>query len=216
MKLFINKNKLVMANIDEFLQLISSCSTLFYEAMNDYFSNNFSSFDSHVKEVSIIEHKADDLLKIIKHDLYAFMLIPDTRGDVFRFMNDLDTIIDYSKQLLVQLSIQRPKFPPSLIEKIDEVLGETVQLMEFVIEASSIFFSQPTLVEKKVKAIFSCEENIDSMEELIEREIFSEKLSLTLAERLQLTQFCQKICSISDLGEDIARDLVIFALKRMV
>jgi predicted phosphate transport protein (TIGR00153 family) len=184
--------------------------------MNDYFSNNTASFDLHVKQVSKIEHEADDLLKIIKHDLYAFMLIPDTRGDVFRFMNDLDTTIDYSKQLLVQLSIQKPQFPKMLIEKVDEVLTETVQIMEYVIEASLIFFSQPSLVEEKVKAIFVCEERIDSMEEKIERAIFSDKLSLTLAERLQLTQFCQKISSISDLGEDIARDLVIFALKRMV
>lgn len=216
MRLFTGKNKMLMSNIDSFLQLIGDSSTYFHKALESYLSSDENTFTEYLKKVSVIEHEADELLKKVKHDLYAFMLIPDTRADVFRFINDLDNIIDSSKQLLVQLSIQRPLFSPSLSDGIISLVTVNCESMEALIETASVFFRQPSLVENRALAVIRCEEKVDAIGERIEREIFSLESSYSLSEKMQLSQFNRQICSLSDLAEDIARDLIIFALKRMV
>ena len=100
-----------MASISEFLACVTFGGEILKNSIEEYLVSNDELFSLSVKKIRTVEHEADEILKKVKHDLYAYLLIPDTRSDVDRLLNGLDDFIDAAKQLLVLLSIERPLLP---------------------------------------------------------------------------------------------------------
>lgn len=216
MQVFTNKSKELMDNIEEYLCHVTTASLHFEKATKDYLANRIDKFDERRKEVSQIERKADDDLKVVKYKLYAFMLIPDTRGDVFKLMDDLDDVIDYTKQVLLELSIEKPDFPEFITKEIFLMIEDSVRAVDSLIHAVRALFSQTKMVEDYVNKVAFYEHEIDRLVEQVNRRIFSSTEINELAKKMQLRRFVERIASLSDISEDISKNLLIYTVKRMV
>lgn len=216
MQVFANKSKELMENIECYLTQVTSASLHFDEAMKDYIAGRMEQFDERIGAVSTIEREADAELKVVKYKLYAFMLIPDTRGDVFMLMDDLDDVIDYTKRLLLELSMEKPVFPAFIRDDLLLMCGDSVKAVESLMLAVRALFSQTKLVEEHVNRTVFYEKEVDRIEESLIRRVFASSELPDLACKMQIRDFCTRIASLSDISEDISKNLLVYAVKRMV
>jgi len=216
MHVFTNKSRELMEDIEEYLEQITSASLHFGEAMKDYISDRHESISDRIEKVIELERKGDEDLKEIKYKLYAFMLIPDTRGDVYMLMDDLDDILDYIKGLLLELSIEHPDFPETMIENLLLMCEYSTKAVESLMLAVRALFNQTKLVEEHVYKVAFYEREVDSLEEALIRHIFNTDDVGQLAQKMQIRDFCVRIASLSDISEDISKNLLVYAVKRMV
>ncbi len=216
MQIFTNKSKELMANIEGYLLYVTNASLFFEEAMKDYFAGRMDKFEERRKEVALIERKADDELKAVKYNLYAFMLIPDTRGDVFKLMNDLDNLIDFSKRLLLELSIEKPAFPDFIMDDMFRISEASAKAVSCLVTGVRAFFSHTRLVEEHVNKVVFYEKEADKLEEQIKRKAFASEELQELSRKVQIRYFTERIALLSDIAEDISKNLLIYTVKRMV
>ena len=205
-----------MEDIERYLEQITTASLHFGEAMKDYLAKREEAFTERIHKVTEIEREGDEDLKDIKYKLYAFMLIPDTRADVYMLMDDLDDIIDYIKRLLLELSLEHPSIPIEIQEKILLMSEHSTKAVESLMLAVRALFKQTKLVEEHVYRVEFYEKEVDALEESLIRQIFASSAIADLATKMQLRDFCMRIASLSDISEDISKNLLVYAVKRMV
>ena len=109
-------------------------------SIEEYLVSNDELFSLSVKKIRTVEHEADEILKKVKHDLYAYLLIPDTRSDVDRLLNGLDDFIDAAKQLLVLLSIERPLLPEAAVTNFRTISELTCLSSSHLAQAGGCLF----------------------------------------------------------------------------
>lgn len=216
MQVFTNKSKELMGDIERYLEGITAASLHFGEAMKDYIHGRQGAFDERIQKVTEIERKGDDDLKDIKYKLYAFMLIPDTRGDVYMLMDDLDDILDYIKRLLLELSMENPEFPECIRENLLLMAEYSTKAVESLMLAVRSLFNHTKAVEEHVYRVEFYEKEVDGLEEQLIRFVFQSADIPLLANRMQIRDFCGRIASLSDISEDISKNLLVYAVKRMV
>jgi len=203
-----------MASISEFLACVTSGGEILKNSIEEYLVSNDELFSLSVKKIRTVEHEADEILKKVKHDLYAYLLIPDTRSDVDRLLNGLDDFIDAAKQLLVLLSIERPLLPEAAVTNFRTISELTCLSSSHLAQAADAYFSYPQEVIQKVQQVIVCEKNIDMLQEETLDVLFNGIPSLDLAQKTHITRFLDLLCSLSDLCKEVGKDLMISALKR--
>ncbi len=216
MQIIDNKSKELLSHIDGSLNYLSTASLHFREAMQDYLGKRMDKFEERRKEVNELERKADDMLKEVKYELYAYMLIPDTRGDVYKLMDDLDDVIDFIKDVLLELSIEKPDFPDFLREDYNRLSEYSAKAVSALVKAVRAFFSQIKAVDDQVNKVIFYEKEADKLEEAIRRQIFENSELTDLALKTQYRRFTERITRISDISEDIAKNVLIYAIKRKI
>lgn len=203
-----------MASISEFLSCVTSGGNILKRSIEEYLVSNDELFSLSVKRIRTIEHEADEILKKVKHDLYAYLLIPDTRSDVDRLLNGLDDCIDATKQLLVLLSIERPVLPEAVVTNFRTISERTCLSSNHLAQAADAYFSYPQEVIQKVQQVIFCEKEVDTLQEETLDVLFNGIPSLSLAQKTHITRFLDLLCNLSDLCEEVGKDLMISALKR--
>ncbi len=216
MQMFRNKSKELLNHIDGCLGYVTEVSLHFEEAMKDYLQGRMEPFEKRLLEVADIERKADDALKAVKYELYAFMLIPDTRADVYKLMDDLDDVIDFSKDLLMELSIEKPIIPGFLREDIMRLSEVSSKAAGALVKAVRAFYNEMKSVEDQVNKVIFYEKEADKLEESIKRKAFSSEEISNLALKVQIRFFTERIALLSDISEDIAKNVLIYAVKRKI
>ncbi len=205
-----------MVSISEFLERVGRTGEILTESIEAYFVNDEEKFTLSVQRMREVEHDADEILRRVKHDLYAYLLIPDTRSDVDRILNRFDDFIDETKRLLILLDIERPHIPEPVVPHLKRISESTNISAEALVSAGEAYFSHPREVQEKTAEVFTCEKEVDELQEKVIEEIYNGIPSLRLSEKMHITRFLDLLSVLSDICEDIGKDLVISALKRGV
>ena len=215
-KLFINRNKELENEIEVYLLSIHNATLTFNEGVGDYVKNNHKRFQERIDKLIDIERQADDQLKDLKYKLYKYNLIPDFSGDVLALLDSLDDISDASKQILIQLSIEKPNIYDYLKDDFIKLAETSLKCVETLLGGVRGFFSNSKAVEEIVNRVYFYEAEVDKIEEVLKRQIFNTEITIELSERMHLRYFINKIAQISDTAEQIALKLSIFKLKRNI
>ncbi len=214
--LFQGKTKKIEEEIDSYLDIISKAVLVFNEGAKEYLRGKHVRLENRCLDISDIERKADDLLDIIKYKLYTYMLIPDSRADVFELLNDMDDIVDTTKQVLLQLSIEKPEIPEFLEENFMEMAEASVNAVDEIIKGVRAFFKEPKMVGDYVNKVYFFEKEADKIEEKIKRKTFESEVITDLSRKMHIRYFAGKIALLSDKAEVIGQNLLIYSAKRAI
>lgn len=198
--------------IDEFLSNITQSGFLFAKCIGLYLESGVSEeFKSYKESVIQLESRNDTLRREIENQLYAQMILPDSRSDILKLIEGCDQIINKYETNLILLAVEKPKIPKELRKAMTELLHITLDCVESLLEAVRLFFDNTTCSDKISKVLFLEEQADATALEL--KKICFENLKLPLARQLQLKAFIYSIEKISDIAEDIADNLSIMAVK---
>ena len=211
-KLF-GRTRRLIGEIDDFLTLLAECALGFGEAVRTYLDQGASErFHERLTQVSEGESRADELRRSIQRDMYAETLMPDARGDILSLLESLDEIINRLEETLWYFSSERPQIPDDLREEYANLLAPTVECVDALVLAARAFFRDAESVNDHLHKVHYYEKEADQVIGRMKNAIFSSDLSL--AEKIHLRFFAERIVWISDTAEDVADELAISAIKR--
>ncbi len=215
-KLFFNRTEELENEINEYLSTVNKSILIFKRDLGNYVKKNFEEFEKSKNEILKLENEADDYQKDIKYKLYKYMLIPEARGDVLTLLESIDNIVDKTKKILTQLSIERPEIPVFLEKDFLEMIDKTYEAVDALIRSIRTYFEQLSLVNDNVNKVHFYEHEVDKIEERLNRIIFSADKIENLCEKVHLRYFVEKIASLSDEAEDICEKVSVAAIKRSI
>ena len=125
-----DKLKQLLIEIENYLDMVDNSALIFHQAIKKYLNNKMDSFSRHYVEVTKLESKADELRNQIKYKLYAFMLIPSARGDIWGLLENLDNVVDMIEKVVEQFSIEKPDIPDEFKEAFLLIAETSSQAVE--------------------------------------------------------------------------------------
>ncbi len=215
-KFFNSKSKQLEGDIDGYLDRVTTAGLIFYEGVKAYINGKKDKFERNFKEISVLESDADNVRRDIKHKLYTYMLIPESRGDVLGLIETLDDIVDICEKVLEQFSIETPEIPEFLKSDFIELADLSSKAVEEVVKAARAFFREIGMVSNYVNKVHFYEHEADDVEEHLKRNAFNSKEIESFSQKVHMRYFAEKIAAVSDVAESVAERLSVYAIKRRI
>jgi len=215
MKVF-GKSKALIAEIDSYLHEIQKSGLLFYEAIREYLAHQQGLFENRAQEIRKVEQEADRLRRDIKHKLYSYLLIPESRGDVLALVETLDDVVDVADKIIQNFSIETPVIPEVFNEDFLLMAEYSVKCIEALIQACKAYFNNISVVNDHINSVFFFEHEVDVVEERIKRNAFKSEEIVKFSRKVHVRYFAEKMALLSDTAESVCDRLSVFAIKREV
>ncbi len=213
---FVSKTTILELDMDRFFSLIDQGALLLEDAIKKYLDGKMDSFEQKTTEINTIEHEADELRRKIKHRLYAEMLIPDSRGDVLGLLETLDNVLDCSKHVSTNFSIEHPEILPFLKDDFLELTETCVKAVLELTRAVRAFFRELYRVSEHLDKVHFWEREADVIEERLKRKAFSSEDIQLFSKRVHMRYFAERISMVADEAEAVAERLAVYAIKRAI
>lgn len=215
-KFFDSKSKQLEGDIDGFLDRVSTAGLIFQEGVKAYVAGKKSKFEKNYRDITALESDADNVRRDIKHKLYTYMLIPESRGDVLGLLETLDDIVDICEKVLEQFSIENPEIQEFLKSDFIELAELSSKTVEEVVKGARAFFREIGMVRDYVNKVHFYEHEADDVEEQLKRKVFNCTEIKRFSKKIQMRYFVEKIAQVSDVAESVAERLSVYAIKRRI
>lgn len=213
---FFNKSEELISDINGFLDTLQETSLIFKKGIKLYFKGDIDKFNNNLEHMRKLENSADKYQKDIKFKLYRYMLIPESRGDVLSLLESTDNVIDLSKKVLTQFSIEKPDIPKFLTEGFLDLTEQSVLSVNELVKGIRSYFEEIAMVNNYINKVHFYEHQADELEESMEREVFSSDKINDLPQKTYIRYFIEKIALISDKAERVTEKLSVAAIKRSI
>ncbi|RAK08468.1 hypothetical protein C8C77_11231 [Halanaerobium saccharolyticum] len=211
------RSKELEIEITEYLDLVNQGALTFKRDLKRYIKKDFELFEEALIDIKEIENNADEHQKDIKYKLYKYMLIPDSRADVLNIIEEIDTITDLAKEVIYEISIEKPVIPAQLESDFLELVENSAEAVDMLVKAVRSFFEEIAQVNDYVNKVHFFEHQADKNEERLKRRIFSEECQeVEIAYKLQLRYFIEEIAALSDQAEMVSEEVSVAAVKRRI
>ncbi len=214
MKIF-NKSKKLEGQIENYLFLVQNTGLIFAEAVREYCTHGMRTIEDRVQELRGLEDKADELRRMIKHDLYANMLLPDARGDVLGLLETLAGVMDAGTNIMLNVAIENPDIPDNLKQDFIQLADYSEKAIDQLVKASSAFFTNIGIINEYINKVYFFEREVDKVEERIKRAVFSSDLE-QFSRKVHIRYFVEKMAMLSDVAESVCERLAVSAIKRQI
>lgn len=209
-------SKKVIGLLEKFFDTVDQGALVFKNGVHNYVYGNSENFQSNLNSLIKLEATADILKREIENLLYTQSLMPQFRGDIFQLLEDLDTILDISKENLAQFETEIPKIPTELNQDFSKLAEMTILAVESLIPAVRAFFRTPETVKDQLHRVYFYERETDKLALAIKKKVFHEMNNLKLSEKFHLRYFTLHIENVSDEAQKVADLLSIMAIKRIL
>jgi predicted phosphate transport protein (TIGR00153 family) len=206
----------VIGQINEFLDIIDESGLVFRKGIKNYIRKEKDKFLEVITEIDELEERADELRRKIENSLYRKSLLPDLRGDVLQLLENLDDLVDNSKESLVQFENEAPEVPEDMGNDIIELAKTSTEAVASLVLSVRSFFRDPSSVKDNIHRVYYYEKEVDKASNLIKRKLFKENETLDFPHKQHLRHFITHIEKLSDVSEGIADTLNILAIKRSI
>jgi len=199
--------------IDEFLNQISEAGLLFKSGTEAYLAGDAERFAAKLTDITLKEHRGDELRRTIETALYSKTLIPESRGDVLELLESLDYLLGGFKGALWRIEIESPEIPDAFHAAILELSDSVVNTAEAIVLSARAFFKDLSTTTNHMHKVSFWETECDKIVSRLQRDIFRDD-SLRLSHKMQLRDYTHSLDKIADKAEDVADKLAIYVIKR--
>jgi len=234
------KTKFLEGQIDEFLDKIAEGAIHFEIGMTAFLGagkvNKTS--EEQLFQINSLKEKCSELRRTIVNILYTEMLIPDFRGDVLSLLTNLFSLLDALGKNFQELMIEHQeiesKSPSNSEEENNHIENQSsiqkenhlsegellllvkmvVKSVEMVVVAARDFFRNPKAVRDHIYQVRVYESEADRISISIKKNIFSSDLKFS--HKINLRDKVNAIDAIADKAEEVADELSIYAIQRII
>ncbi len=214
--LFPKRSKELESDVDSYLDKVSVAGLVLLDGIKSYLEGKADQFEKNYLEISKIESDADQMRRDIKHRLYTYMLIPESRGDVLGLLETIDDIVDVCEKVLEQFSIENPQIPDFLKGDFLTLAELSSKAVEEVVKGAQAFFRQIEMVSNYVNKVHYYEHKADDIEEQLKRKAFNSDEIKRFSYKVHMRYFAEKIALVSDVSESVCERLSVYAIKRRI
>ena len=216
MSLLFKNVKQVIYDIDSFIDTVEQGVLVFREGVTNYLNDEKKSFAEKTERIHHLETSADKLQRSIDDKFYRHSILPQNVSDIEGMLDQLDEIIDISKDNLYQFDDELPFFPKELIPEYIHLTESSTEAALSAFPAVRAFFREPLKVRDMLNKVYFYEKETDRIARNIKRALFHDYPDLKLSQKIHLRYFALHIETISDKAEVLADTLSILALKMSI
>ena len=140
-------------------------------------------------------------------------MIPESRGDVLGLIESSYKVLKLTEDTLLEFSVEHPSIIPEVVDLFQDLATSSLKAVEYMVKAIRSYFESFGLVKDNINKVIFYEQESDSIAEKIKRLVFKNE-EITLSEKFHLRYFALHIESISDEAEVVCDKLSIATIKR--
>ncbi len=165
-------------------------------------------------ETHRFESQADDVREEIKTLMYDKILLPESRGDIMRLLDNMDHIPRFMEIVLNMIKTQKLAIPPFLVADIRELVESSLEACNLLSLQVEDLFKRKGRIKELMAIIDKKESQCDRIERRLISDIFESDLGGF--EKLQLKELVIYLGDISDHVDMLSKQVNIMNLKRRV
>lgn len=212
MSLFFKKTKKLETQIDDYLDLVIKGGLILKLGIKSYLDGQIEDFENHLKDLRVIEERADELRRKVEIELYTRTLIPEARGDVLGLLESCDKVLNISTETLLEFSVEIPEIIPRLKQDYLDIAECSIACLENTVSGIRSYFKNIDAVRDYVTKVQFYRKQTNKIAEKIKRIIFRSENDLSV--KIHLRYFTFHIERIAEQSEDVCDRLSIAIIKR--
>ncbi|MEJ2726061.1 MAG: DUF47 family protein [Deltaproteobacteria bacterium] len=212
---FFKKQRQIESLIYSYLENLRITQQRFSEALGlclDHSTNGTFTFLT--EQTHKFESKADDIREEISTLMYAKALLPESRGDIMRLLEEVDVIPRILETVLYMIKTQKLSIPDFVVPDIEKLVSVSLASFDLMLRQVENLFKRRHEIRALVTTIDYNESECDHIQRRIITKIFDSDLDPFL--KMQLKELISCIGEISDQADRVSKRVNIISMKRRV
>ena len=198
-----------------YLDNLDAIQKHFVKAMNICLDQGLSEdFHFFTEQTHKWESKADDILEEINMVMYSKALIPESREDIMRLLEEMDEIPRYIELILHMIQTQKLAIPDFIALDIKDLIRVSVESCELMAKQIDLMMKKREGIRALLANIDQDESHCDHIERRMITKIFDSNLDPF--QKLQLKEMILYMGEISDQADRVSKRVNILTMKRRV
>ena len=209
------KQRQIEVLIDSYLENLRMTEQHFSEALGlclDHSTNGTFTFLT--EQTHKFESRADDIREEITTLMYSKALLPESRGDIMRLLEEVDAIPRIFEKVLHMIKMQKLSIPDVIVPDINKLVSISLASFELMLKQVESLSKRSGNIRALVATIDRNESECDHIERRIITKIFDSDLDPFL--KIQLKELISCAGEISDQADRVSKRVNIISMKRRV
>ncbi len=208
--------------LEQHMRLVSKCSAQLTSFFTACFENNWDEATTIRAAISKAEQEADALKRKLRLELPDGLFMPVNRADVLELLTQQDKIANRTKDIAGRVLGRQLAIPTSLQENfityVNRNIDATVKAADAINELDDLletgFRSKvKDLIEKMINQLDSIEDDTDSMQIVLRRDLLAIEKDLNPVDVMFMYQIIEWVGDLADLAERVGARLEIMLAR---
>ena len=215
MSFLFRKQRQIETLIYSYLDSLRMTQTRFSEALGLCLDHSTDgTFTFLTEQTHKFESKADDIREEITTLMYGKALLPESRGDIMRLLEEVDVIPRVFERVLYMIKMQKLSIPDFIVPDIEKLVSVSLASFDLTLKQIENFLKRHREIRALVATIDYNESECDHIQRRIITRVFDSDLDPFL--KMQLKELISCIGEISDQADRVSKRVNIISMKRRV
>ena len=199
--------------LQDHMQRVSDCVEKAIEALTAFQAGEYDKLDGLAKEISDLEHAADQVKHDIQNHLPKSLFLPVDRSRLLEILSIQDSIADKAENLGIELTLKRLELPEVLRELFSRLINTNIKAFRNVLRIineldelvqTSFGGAEAENVKDMVDDVAHLEYEADLIQRDLLKALFAAEQQFTVGSFYQWTKLISHVSELSNLSERLA------------
>lgn len=199
--------------LQDHMQRVSDCVEKAIEALTAFQAGEYDKLDGLAKEISDLEHAADQVKHDIQNHLPKSLFLPVDRSRLLEILSIQDSIADKAENLGIALTLKRLELPEVLRELFSRLINTNIKAFRNVLRIineldelvqTSFGGAEAENVKDMVDDVAHLEYEADLIQRDLLKALFAAEQQFTVGSFYQWTKLISHVSELSNLSERLA------------
>jgi len=173
-------------------------------------------------EMSKTEYEADQIKDSVRHQLPKRYFLPVRRGDVMKFLAEMDKIADHAEDFSIIATFRALRLPAELGEEFLALVDKVVQVSESLLgvaeelaelQKEAFVGREADDVLRKIQQVCHMEWESDKLNRKLARKVYTRD-DLDAVTLILLGKLCRALARLADHAENVGKSMRLMILRR--
>ncbi|MEN6328857.1 MAG: TIGR00153 family protein [Methanobacteriaceae archaeon] len=215
MRLF-GRESLVEKHFKEHARLVYECVLKLQELMPLFYQGDFDSLEDKVHEMSLLEHEADEVRRVMEIEFFKGAFLPFDREDRIILAELVDTVADITQETAYSICLSRVQFPSQFEDDYREMVDAVCETARVLKECVDMLDDDLAQAIAKAHEVETKEEVVDRIERRILKKLYDAYRNgdFGILKLIELKNTAVRLGDITDRAEDASDRVLIMVAKR--
>lgn len=200
----------------EHAQLVYECVLKLQELMPLFYRGDFDSLRDKVDEMSVLEHEADEIRRIMEIEFFKGAFLPFDREDRIILAELVDSVADVTQETAYGICLSRVQFPGQFEDDYQEMVDAVCETVRVLKESVEMLDEDLAQAIAKAHEVEVKEEVVDRIERRILKKLYTAYRNgdFGILKLIELKNTAIRLGDITDRAEDASDRVLIIVAKR--
>ncbi|SES78212.1 TIGR00153 family protein [Thalassotalea agarivorans] len=209
--------------LEQHIEIVAQCAGKLVPFFDACIAQEWDKADKLRVEISTLEKDADAMKRKLRLELPGGLFMPFDRADLLSLLTQQDKIANKAKDIAGRVTGRQMDLPPALLTHFSDYLKRCIDAIDKAAEAinelgdlleTGFKGREVKLVEKLINELDAIEDDTDSMQITIRKELLAIEKDLHPIDAMYLYQVIEWVGDLADLAERVGSRLEILLARK--